>query len=618
MKRLYRSTVVILALSLGACSAANAPWDGPVSPVEQQAASAPLTIDSTSEQIRQAMQSSATRWQTLWMDGTVTWYTDASTQVFHEQVWIEIAAARFRALLGPAEGEAETFKASDGAKILELDLRTGRSQSHDLPGFVRDPAPDAVPHPLWGQIGTPISEIALSSNYAVSGGTYSPTGLEWVAGRQALAVEVTQAEAAAPQWRIWLDTETAVILKLQEFAKGGGGSLRGERVVNQLVYNAEFDETLFGIPRLPPQFGDLTGALPAVQGTAPAPTSASGVWGELYFFTLPHQPGQSVQLVRLTGSCVVGRSDCLPLEALPVPFPFNFNLSALAWSPDGQLAAFAYSDHPAGTPTKLWLFDPEADNWKSIAEFPYLDPPFWSPDGMWIAFRVQDGQGGEAVYAIRRDGSDLRNLTASASLPAGGQPYVMDGWLGEEILMRSALPGSAGSLYGLRVSDGTVRPMFKTLLTKAQFVVSPDGAWLVYDDYGYNSQEHALRLIKPDGTDPVELMSFAGGSVYPLVWSPDGSQIAFAHSSSDANFNPVSEVYVIGQDGRGMAQVYRGTTVGRILFSPDGQYLLVEETTSPTGGHLFCIDLATLEQRILSAPGLTLDTDWYAPAWRPR
>jgi hypothetical protein len=43
----------------------------------------------------------------------------------------------------------------------------------------------------------------------------------------------------------------------------------------------------------------------------------------------------------------------------------------------------------------------------------------------------------------------------------------------------------------------------------------------------------------------------------------------------------------------------------------------VEETTSPTGGHLFVVDLATLEMRILEAPGLTLDYDWYAPSWRP-
>ena len=195
--------------------------------------------------------------------------------------------------------------------------------------------------------------------------------------------------------------------------------------------------------------------------------------------------------------------------------------------------------------------------------------------------------------------------------------FLAFGWLTENVIVRSALPGNTGSVYLLRVNDGAVRPMFETLLTKSTFVVSPDNALIAYDDYDYNSQKHMIKVIEPDGANPVELVSFAGGSLYPLIWSPDGNKIAFAHSSNDANFNPISEVYVIGRDGHGMAQVYKGTTVGRILFSPDGKYMIVEETTSTTGGHLFSINLDTLEQKILSAPGLTLDTDWYAPSWRP-
>jgi hypothetical protein len=54
-----------------------------------------------------------------------------------------------------------------------------------------------------------------------------------------------------------------------------------------------------------------------------------------------------------------------------------------------------------------------------------------------------------------------------------------------------------------------------------------------------------------------------------------------------------------------------------LVFSPNGKYLLVEETTSATGGHLFLVNLATLETKMLQAPGLSTDFDWYAPSWRP-
>jgi Tol biopolymer transport system component len=193
----------------------------------------------------------------------------------------------------------------------------------------------------------------------------------------------------------------------------------------------------------------------------------------------------------------------------------------------------------------------------------------------------------------------------------------MDGWFTGNIIVRSALPGSTAGVYLLRVSDGFVQPMFESLLTKATFVPSPDNAWFAYDEYNYDSQKHVIKVIEPDGANPVEIASFAGGSVYPLIWSPDATRVAFAHSSSDASFNPLADVFVVGRDGRGMTQVYKGTTVGRILFSPDGKYLLVEETTSATGGHLFVINLDTLEQKMIAAPGLSLDTDWYAPSWRP-
>ena len=71
------------------------------------------------------------------------------------------------------------------------------------------------------------------------------------------------------------------------------------------------------------------------------------------------------------------------------------------------------------------------------------------------------------------------------------------------------------------------------------------------------------------------------------------------------------------RDGKTLVSVYKGVTVGRLIFAPNGKYLLVEETTSTTGGHLFLINLATLEQKILEAPGLSTDYDWYAPSWRP-
>jgi len=167
-----------------------------------------------------------------------------------------------------------------------------------------------------------------------------------------------------------------------------------------------------------------------------------------------------------------------------------------------------------------------------------------------------------------------------------------------------------------RIADGLVQPMFETLLTKAVFVPSSDSAWLAFDEYNYDSRVHSLRVAEPDGANVVELATFTGGTLYPIVWSPDNRQIAFAYYTDFTQGNPTADVYVIHRDGKGLKQIYRGVTIGSILFSPDGRYLLINETTSPTGGHLFIVNLETLGQLIIQAPGLSLDADWSMPSWR--
>ncbi len=583
-----------------------------------------LTMASTSEQIQRTMIESAGKWVNVRMDGVITWYDSTGRglppQTFREQTWIDQLTPRFRAALDMEGGGIRTLKLSDGQKVYNVNLVTGITETTDLPEFAHagqyiPPLEEGVanPNPLWGQIGTPLSEMAFSADFAQNKGTFKPLSLETIAGRETLVVEWTYVSNSLPSFKAWLDTRTAVILKLQEFAKEGGTVLQGERVVNNVAYNESFEASLFDPAGLP-KFAESTqiGSMPVITESG---TGSGKDAGELYFFLQPRQAGQSIQLVRVSGVCVYDTTQCPPVEKVDVPFPFNFTIDALSWSPDGKYAAFSYSDNPNGTPTKMWLFDPSTKTWKSLAEFPYIDPPFWSPDGTWIAFREQDGLGGEEVYVVHRDGTELKKV--ATNLPAEGRPYIMDGWYTENVIMRSGRPGNEGVIYLVRVSDGSVRPMFDVLLTKALFTAAPDASLLVYDDYDNNSQTHVLKVMEPDGANPVTLATFLGGSLYPIVWSPNSQLVAFSYVASFTAGGPSAEVYVVRRDGTNLSKVYKGTTVGRLLFSPNGKYLLVEETTSPTGGHLFLVDLRTLEPKMLSAPSLSTDYDWYAPSWRP-
>lgn len=337
--------------------------------------------------------------------------------------------------------------------------------------------------------------------------------------------------------------------------------------------------------------------------------------GELYFFLQPRSGGGKIELVKVSAGCISDPVNCPPMERIPVPFEFRFTINALAWSRDGRYAAFSYSTNPNGTPTQLWLFDAQTAVWKSIAEFPYIDPPYWSPDGSWIAVRTQNGYGGEDVFIVRPDGSELHSI--SKDLPEAGRPYIMDGWYTENVIMRSALPGAEGNIYLVRAANGQARPMFETLLTKAQFIASPDAGFFAYDDYNYTSQDHLVKIMEPDGANAETIAQFTGGSIYPMLWSPDSRLIAFNYYGNLNSGDPVAEVFIIPRAGGELKSVYKGNTIGRLLFSPNSKYLLIEETTSASGGHLYVVDLATSNYGILQAPGLSTDYDWYAPSWRP-
>ncbi len=617
MKRLF---ALILTLLLTACSSST----NPASFFNLTPAPANLTMESTPEQIQRALLESAPRWNTLQMEGTVIWYMpDGSTQSAQEKVWLAPLDSKFKVELnGVTNNSNRIVKVSDGVNVYDVNVVTNQIQMFAYPDSARvgQYIPPLVegevyPNPIWGQIGTPLANLAFASDYSQANGTFTPVAVESIAGRESLVVNWTYAEGALPALKLWIDTEIGILLKLQQFSKDGGGILEMESVVNSISFDTVLESAVF---TLPTEYQAAISTPVDQLGTIPFVTESSSQSGEeageLYFFYQPRQQGQSIQLVKVSGTCVFD-ANCPPLEVIPVPFAFNFTINALSWSPDGKYAAFSYSDQPNGSPTKLWLFDAAAKTWTSLAQFPYIDPPFWSPDGSWIAFRTQDGLGGEDVYVVRPNGSELKSV--STALPVEGRPYIMDGWYTENIIMRSALPGSVGSVYLVRAEDGQARPMFETLLTKAQFIASPDAGFLAYDEQDVNTQTHALKVMEPDGSNALTVASFTGGSIYPMIWSPDSSLIAFNYYGSFTGGEPSAEVYVVSRSGGNPSLVYKGTTVGRLLFSPNGKYLLVEETTSISGGHLFLVNLATLEQKILQAPGLSTDYDWYAPSWRP-
>jgi Tol biopolymer transport system component len=165
----------------------------------------------------------------------------------------------------------------------------------------------------------------------------------------------------------------------------------------------------------------------------------------------------------------------------------------------------------------------------------------------------------------------------------------------------------------VRAEDGMVKPSFDTPWAKSDFVPSPDGYFLAYMDA--NDERAVLRLLTPNGNTTRDLATYEKASLYPIVWSPDGTQLAFTKMTDDLAIG--QDVYLIGSDGGNLRQVYHSSasSINNIIFSPDGNYLLLQDDDA-TGRHLFVVDLTTMEKYMLQIPNLPLDWWLLAPSWQ--
>jgi hypothetical protein len=623
---------LMLTLALSGCGTLNVTVESTPSPVPSGQNAAPtnpvpasiqpvptlvgqsLNMDSSSDAIRQKMLRSATYWKTIWMDGVIYESMDSNGNPqdgTRQQVWIDQTTARFRVLSGPVNGAATKFKVSDGVSILDMDLSTGQTQMSAMPQglagqFVSQPAGDiASPNPLWGQIGEQLAEMALSSDYAQNYGTYQAVAIEMVAGRQALVMDWTYTQNSLPSWRMWLDVQTAVILKMQEFGKGGGDKAQSEIIVTNVQYDIpNLPDALFSAtPASIPAFSDVKGI--PLESATPGPSIQAGTdpLGEMYFFNLtPGDDTNGARLLRLPGSCVAGLQACPAMEQVPLPgLTYANNGPAMVWSPDNKKVVFVAN--VAVGPARLFVSSMPAPSWQQIAAFASIDLPAWSSDGKWISFRVSDLQGGEDYYVVHPDGSGLKNLTATANLPATDRPFNADGWITNNLIVHSGLPGHAAKVYLVRAEDGRVITLYDSATTKVSYSPSPDGSLLAFDELNDNGTANTLRIVAPDGSGLLNLASF-NTTIYPITWSPDDSTLAFVVYGSG--------VYKINRDGRGLQQVYGQALVQSLAFSPNGQFLLVE-TANQAG--LFVVDLTSLQTYLLQAPGLSLTDWWRQPSW---
>lgn len=575
----------------------------------------PLTLNSTSEEIRQRILLSHTFWQALWADAQITDYVSGTPAIQRVQVWVN-QPAQARVLSGKADGTPATLWISDGQLT-----RTGEDLSgYGLENFVppMTESDTVYPHPMTGIMPTPLSNLLFPSGLAQRGGTYRPIAMDTVAGRETLVVEWNRPDGPLTD-RFWVDTVTGVILHQQNYGKGGDGALTAEYVINSIQYDLTFPtETFNRLASFPPVFASgpediFTEVATPVPEGEPDTSLASG---EIYiglenyssYFGIKH-------LGHFPASCLISGEPCPAVEFFEnVPTGLQF---PIGWSPDYQQAIFPVSEFEE----QMWRFERDTQTWTLLGLPYFTSNVVWSPDGQRIVGETLMGAGQKSnpLMILNTNVADWREIMAD--LP--GVKYAIS-WLDEtRILIWNNLDGITSEedttvydefqIYNttnedIEVVTGVEWDYFSEFLV---FRVSSDKTQLIYALSPRNSNSSTVTRIN---LNDLSQTSFnLPISIWDLSWSPDGEWLALTVYAGST-----CELHLAHPDGSDLHRVLEWPGTCFVEWSPDGQYLLVPALAqTPTIPRLYVINVATGESRLVELPDVGVEFEWPVVSWVP-
>jgi Tol biopolymer transport system component len=146
--------------------------------------------------------------------------------------------------------------------------------------------------------------------------------------------------------------------------------------------------------------------------------------------------------------------------------------------------------------------------------------------------------------------------------------------------------GFDGHMYTVDTEGGEPRLLLASARLLYSPTFSPDGTQIAYFDGG-GDNSHSLRVMNADGSGVRVLFDQAPaevGHVYNLIWSPDGSRLAFSAQEGG--------IWIVGVDGSGLTKVIPDGV--NVYWSPDGSRISYQSADALSGA-LGALEIATVD-----------------------